>query len=122
MIQKRRALLMARPKNGRDFVFGEGAGPFSGMSQRKAMLDAKIAASNDGYDMAPWVLHDLRRSVATGMAEIGIAPHIIEAILNHTSGHKGGIAGIYNRAQYSLEEAQALARWDEHIHNIVGGV
>jgi hypothetical protein len=119
MIQKRRALLMAQPKNGRDFVFGEGAGPFSGMSQRKAMLDAKIAALNDGYDMAPWVLHDLRRWVATGMAEIGIAPHIIEAILNHTSGHKGGIAGIYNRAQYGPEKAQALARWDEHIAGLV---
>jgi integrase len=116
-----RSLLTARPKNGRDFVFGEGAGPFSGMSQRKAMLDAKIAASNNGYDMAPWVHHDLRRSVATGMAEIGIAPHIIEAILNHTSGHKGGIAGIYNRAQYGPEKAQALVRWDKHIRSIVSG-
>jgi len=91
------------------------------MSQRKAMLDAKIAASNNGYDMAPWVHHDLRRSVATGMAEIGIAPHIIEAILNHTSGHKGGIAGIYNRAQYGPEKAQALVRWDKHIRSIVSG-
>src|SRR5215471_16567018 len=116
-----RSLLTARPKNGRDFVFGEGAGPFSGMSQRKAMLDAKIAASNDGYDMAPWVHHDLRRSVATGMAEIGIAPHIIESILNHTSGHKGGVAGIYNRAQYGPEKAQALVRWDKHIRSIVSG-
>ena len=91
------------------------------MSQRKAMLDTKIAASNNGYDMAPWVHHDLRRSVATGMAEIGIAPHIIEAILNHTSGHKGGIAGIYNRAQYGPEKAQALVRWDKHIRSIVSG-
>lgn len=117
-----RSLLASRPKNGRDFVFGEGAGPFSGMSQRKAMLDAKIAASNNGYDMAKWVHHDLRRSVATGMAEIGIAPHIIEAILNHNSGHKGRIAGIYNRAQYGAEKAQALARWDEHIAELVSNV
>jgi hypothetical protein len=49
------------------------------------------------------------------MAEIGIQPHVIEAVLNHVSGHKGGIAGIYNRAQYSAEKAQALARWDEHL-------
>jgi hypothetical protein len=46
------------------------------------------------------------------MAELGIQPHIIEAVLNHVSGHKGGIAGIYNRAQYGPEKAQALARWD----------
>jgi integrase len=116
-----RSLLTARPKNGRDFVFGEGAGPFSGMSQRKAMLDAKIAASNDGYDMAPWVHHDLRRSVATGMAEIGIAPHIIESILNHTSGHKGGVAGIYNRAQYGPEKARALDAWAAHVLAVVSG-
>ena len=114
-----RSLLAARPKNARDFVFGEGTGPFSGMSQRKAMLDAKIAGSNDGYDMAPWVHHDLRRSVATGMAELGIQPHIIEAVLNHVSGHKGGIAGIYNRAQYVAEKAQALARWNDHIAGLV---
>jgi hypothetical protein len=55
------------------------------------------------------------------MAEIGIQPHIIEAVLNHVSGHKGGIAGIYNRAQYSAEKAQALARWDEHIRAVVEG-
>jgi hypothetical protein len=67
------------------------------------------------------VLHDLRRSVATGMADIGIQPHIIEAVLNHVSGHKGGIAGIYNRAQYAAEKAQALAQWDEHVASIVAG-
>jgi hypothetical protein len=53
------------------------------------------------------------------MAELGIQPHIVEAVLNHVSGHKGGIAGIYNRAQYSSEKAQALARWDEHVAGLV---
>jgi integrase len=118
-----RSLLAARPKiNGREFVFGESAGPFSGLSRRKEALDKDVAALNGGKPLPAWVHHDLRRSVATGMAEIGIAPHIIEAILNHTSGHKGGIAGIYNRAQYGPEKAQALVRWDKHIRNIVGGV
>ena len=65
--------------------------------------------------------HDLRRSAATGMADIGIQPHIIEAVLNHVSGHKGGIAGIYNRAAYSAEKAQALARWDEHLALLFAG-
>ena len=68
-----------------------------------------------------WVIHDIRRSVATGMADIGIAPHIIEAVLNHVSGHKGGVAGIYNRSSYAAEKAAALARWDEHISLIVRG-
>jgi len=114
-----RSLLGARKSNGRDFVFGEGAGPFSGLSRRKEALDKDISALNRGRPLPAWVHHDLRHSVATGMAELGIQPHIIEAVLNHVSGHKGGIAGIYNRAQYGPEKAQALARWDEHIAGVV---
>jgi integrase len=115
------SLLAARPRsNGREFVFGEGAGPFSGLSRRKEALDKDIAAAKGG-PLPAWVHHDLRRSAATGMAELGIQPHIIEAVLNHISGHKGGIAGIYNRAQYGPEKAQALARWDKHISGLVGG-
>ena len=71
-----------------------------------------------GFD--DWTVHDLRRTAATGMAEIGIAPHVIEAVLNHVSGHKGGVAGIYNRASYAAEKAVALARWDEHVTGLVG--
>jgi hypothetical protein len=55
------------------------------------------------------------------MADIGIQPHIIEAVLNHVSGHKGGVAGIYNRSSYAKEKAEALARWDEYVTLIVGG-
>ena len=119
-----RALLQAQPKiDGRDLVFGKpGGGPFSGLSRCKERLDAGIAELNNGQPLAPWVHHDLRRSAATGMADIGIQPHIIEAVLNHVSGHKGGIAGIYNRAAYSAEKAQALARWDEHIASVCGRV
>jgi integrase len=114
-------LLAAQQRDeGRDLVFGKGEGPFSGFSRCKEALDKAIAELNGG-PLAPWVLHDLRRSAATGMAELGIQPHVIEAVLNHVSGHKGGIAGIYNRAQYSAEKAQALARWDEHVGCIVRG-
>jgi hypothetical protein len=55
------------------------------------------------------------------MAEIGIQPHIIEAVLNHVSGHKAGVAGTYNRAVYAKEKTIALARWAEHLLAIVGG-
>ena len=115
-----RKLLDAQPRiDGRDFVFGKGAGPFSGFARCKEALDNRIAELNGGKALAPWVLHDLRRSAATGMADIGIAPHVIEAVLNHVSGYQSGVAGIYNRATYAAEKAQALARWDEHIASIV---
>ena len=66
----------------------------------------------------PWRLHDLRRTCATGMAELGVQPHIIEAVLNHVSGHKAGVAGIYNRARYTGEMREALQRWADHLQGI----
>ena len=61
----------------------------------KNKLDAKFAAAGS---LPPWRLHDLRRSVATELANLGKQPHIIEAVLNHVSASKSGVAGIYNRA------------------------
>ena len=111
-----RALLKERRQaDGRDLIFGRSEGPFSGWSKSKLALDKRTGS------LKHWTLHDLRRTAATGMASIGVQPHIIEAVLNHISGHKGGIAGIYNRATYSAEKAQALARWDEHIKSVVSG-
>jgi hypothetical protein len=49
------------------------------------------------------------------MAELGVLPHIIEAVLNHVSGHKSGVSGIYNRATYSNEVRAALERWADHV-------
>jgi integrase len=69
-----------------------------------------------------WRVHDLRRSAATGMADIGIQPHIIEAVLNHVSGHKAGVAGIYNRSNYDREVRTALIAWAGHIREITTGV
>ena len=86
-------ILAAVPRRAtRDQLFGErGAGGFAGWSQKKRELDAKSG-------VAGWVLHDIRRTVATGMANLGVAPHIIEEILGHSGGgHKAGVAGIYNR-------------------------
>jgi integrase len=58
--------------------------------------------------MADWRLHDLRRTVATRLSDLGVQPHIVEAVLNHISGHKAGVAGIYNRAVYAPEKRAAL--------------
>ena len=58
--------------------------------------------------------------MATRMAEqLGIAPHIIEAVLNHISGHKAGIAGVYNRATYTEEKKRALQRWADYIGDVI---
>ena len=113
-------------REGRDLVFGRGQGGFSGWSKAKDALDGAILAARREADrkakpLADWVIHDIRRSVATGMAEIGVQPHIIEAILNHVSGHKGGVAGIYNRASYEAEKAAALANWATHVEGLING-
>jgi integrase len=108
-------ILDARAKrDDRDFVFGEGRNGFSGWSHCKIRLDEAVK-------LPEWIIHDIRRSVATGMASIGILPHIVEAVLNHISGHKAGIAGTYNRSQYPAEKANALARWGEYMEDLVTG-
>jgi hypothetical protein len=61
-------------------------------------------------------LLDIRRSVSTGMvARVAIQPHVIEAVLNHISGHKGGVAGVYNRYEYLPEKTAALSMWADHV-------
>src|SRR4029079_1194476 len=69
--------------------------------------------------VAPFTIHDIRRTVATGMAEIGVLPHIVEAALNHVSGAKAGVAGTYNRAKYLPEKKAALERWASHVAGLV---
>jgi integrase len=113
-------LLRLPQRDGRENVFGGGPEGFSAWSYSTMALNGRIAAA-EGKPLPHWTLHDLRRSAATHMAEIGIQPHIIEAILNHQSGHKAGVAGIYNRASYEREKAAALATWAEHVLAIVEG-
>jgi len=101
----------------RDLLFGTRADyGFSSWPQGKAALDEHLADT-----VKPWVVHDLRRSVATGMADIGVAPHIIEHILNHQSGHRSGVAGIYNRSNYARETRTALALWEDHLRTLIAG-
>jgi integrase len=83
----------------------------------KQRLDERIAKA--GAPLTAWVVHDLRRTAATRMAELGVQPHIVEAVLNHVSGHKSGVAGIYNRATYDREKRAALNLWAEHVLAVV---
>jgi integrase len=99
------------------FVFTTtGRSAVSGWSKIKTALDSKM-----GSGVPAWRLHDLRRTAATGMAELGIAPHVVEAVLNHISGARAGVAGIYNRAIYAEEKRTALERWSAHVLGLVSG-
>jgi integrase len=110
-----RTILEAREQNGRNFVFGRSeTRGFSGWSKCKERLDQAIKIPS-------WTIHDLRRVCSTGMNEIGIEPHIVEAILGHVSGSRGGIAGRYNFALYESQKATALQRWAEHVTALVEG-
>jgi integrase len=100
-------------REGFDLLFGRRCG-FTRWSIDKVTLDAKLGLKR-------WVVHDIRRSVATGMANIGIQPHIVEQVLNHQSGHRRGVAGVYNRSPYEREVRAALALWSDHVRAVVAG-
>jgi integrase len=119
---------------GRDFLFGHSDRGYANWSDSKIALDKRSK-------VADWTHHDIRRTVATKMADspeeeeqeknsppknspptgLGIQPHIVEAVLNHVSGHKSGVAGIYNRANYQRQMKTALAMWADHVASIVSG-
>lgn len=115
------ALIDAVPlREGRTHIFGIGAGGFSGWSKAKSELDARIADNRRdarrNEDISPWVLHDIRRSAVTHWHEMGFAqPHVAEAIVNHVSGHKAGVAGVYNKATYLPERRGALQSWADFL-------
>jgi integrase len=117
----------ARRIEGCRYVFSTtGRTPVSGFSKIKRQLDAAMLAKarkERGKDarIEKWRLHDLRRTCGTGMAGIGIAPHIVEAALNHVSGAKAGVAGTYNVERYESEKRAALERWAAHVARLVAG-
>jgi integrase len=104
----------------RDFIFGRRAGPFTGWGKCRAAINDRIREST-GAALPHWTPHDLRRTAATRMADLGVQPHVVEAVLNHVSGHKAGVAGIYNRATYTAEKRQALEIWASHVLTVVEG-
>jgi integrase len=111
------AIIASVPRCTRDQLFGDRADDgFTGWSNAKVELDRRLVGA-----VKPWRVHDIRRTVATGMADIGIEPHIIEAALNHFSGHRRGVAGVYNRSPYERAVTAALARWSENVRALVEG-
>jgi integrase len=107
--------IMALPRIGDKFALtNDGAAPASNYAANKRRLDALLPA-----DMADWVLHDLRRSVASGMARLGINLPVIERVLNHSSGSFGGIVGVYQRHDFADEKRRALEAWESFVVDLV---
>jgi integrase len=92
----------------------------SGFSRAKERLDAMMAKAA-GRDIEPWILHDLRRTATTGMAGLRVAPHVVDRILNHTSGTIRGVARVYNRFEYVDERRTALEAWGRAVDAIING-
>lgn len=97
-----------------DLVFPGERGAFGGWSKAKAALDARSGVKD-------WRLHDLRRTMATGLQRLGVRLEVTEAVMNHTSGSRAGIVGIYQRHDFANEKRAALLAWAEHVTAIVEG-
>jgi integrase len=94
-----------------------GESPVSGWSRVKARLDVRMAELAKAT-VPPFTIHDLRRTVATGLQRLGVKLEVTEALLNHISGARAGIVGVYQRHQYAEEKRAALEAWSAHVDRI----
>ncbi|MCR5943604.1 DUF4102 domain-containing protein [Ochrobactrum sp. XJ1] len=114
-----------------DLVFTTtGNTPFSGYSKCKAALDKKMlerlrkfaadkGANPEQVKLAPWRLHDIRRTVTTELSMLGVAIHVADAILNHKSGVISGVAAVYQKNAFIPERRDALNKWCDHLNDIM---
>jgi integrase len=109
--------ILLRINQSGDFVFGGGARALNGWSKAKSMLD-KIMREN-GDTIKPWRTHDLRRTMATHLAEQGTDQYVIEKLLNHSSGSTGGIVSVYQRSERRQERKVALQSWCLRLESLV---
>lgn len=118
------AVLAELPRIGQGgYIFTtNGTAPISGYSKCKLALDvavAKLAVAEGRAAPAPWTLHDLRRTCATGLARLGVRVEVTEAVLNHKSGTRAGIVGVYQRHDFAAEKRTALDAWGRHVAALV---
>jgi integrase len=106
------AVLNRMERQGRYVFSVNGSRPFQRFATAKRKLD-ELSKVTD------WRLHDLRRTCVSGMARLGIAPHVADKILNHQSGTISGVAAIYQRHDFLRERKEALERWGAHVDKIV---
>jgi integrase len=105
-------ILRGRAHDEHEPVFGTGIHGFAGFSKAKRQLDERTKLGE------PWVVHDIRRSVATGLAKL-VQPHVVECVLGHVGGFRAGISGVYNLHAYEDEKRRALDLWGKHISGLV---
>src|SRR5262249_14244970 len=106
-------LVLTRAGRNRPLVFSLlGTKPFREFSRAKRVLDKLSSVTG-------WRLHDLRRTCVSGMARLGIAPHVADKILNHQSGTISGVAAVYQRHEFLAERKEALDRWGAYVARIV---
>jgi hypothetical protein len=101
-------VLQELPRTGKFVINGQDR-PFGDHSGAKEKIIPAIRS---------WTLHDLRRSFASGLQRLGVAPHIVELALNHRSGTFSGVAGIYQRHRYAKEVRDAFELWSQHIETL----
>jgi len=95
------------------YLFGtSGAKHFQAYSTSKRALDTLSGITG-------WRLHDLRRTIVSGMARLGVPPHVVDKILNHQAGTISGVAAVYQRHEFLAERKEALDRWGAHVEHIV---
>jgi integrase len=100
--------------SGRQLLFTTtGNTPVSGFSKAKVEIDETSGVED-------WTIHDLRRTVASGMARLGVSLPVIEKILNHSSGSFRGVVGVYQRHSFADEKRAALDLWGAHVARLVG--
>jgi integrase len=90
---------------------------FGGWSKQKITLDDKISES--GHTIAPWTLHDLRRTFATNLAALGVRLEVTERLLNHVSGSLGGIVAVYQKHNWMPEMREAVLKWEARLDHIL---
>jgi integrase len=111
-----RGIIGAVPRiQGSDYVLTfTGERPVDGHSAVKRALD-------QGSRVTGWTLHDLRRTLATNLQRLGVRLEVTEAVLNHTSGSRRGIVGVYQKYQYDTEKAAALEAWADRLAALIEG-
>jgi integrase len=126
------ALPRIAPAEGKKAIFlftTTGNSAVSGFSKAKKAVDAAmlkilrepaVEAGNNPEEvrLEAWTFHDIRRTVASGMARLNVAVHVVEAVLNHRSGSIRGVAAVYNRYDYAEEKRSALTEWAAFLGNI----
>ena len=112
-------ILRALPRTG-PFVFaGKTGRGFTGYGHAKKLLNAAMREVSGGAKIPEFTMHDFRRTSTSHMAKLGIAPHVVDRILNHTSGTISGVAAVYNRFEYEGERRSALAAWANFVSSLI---